>query len=78
MIEKNEILSPTKLWQDFNPVAGDSEISITSMSTSNGKITTELMFTAKEVEDGKIRAYLKIVKVRIRAKILPLYLLSLA
>jgi len=62
MIEKNEILSPTKLWQDFNPVAGDSEISITSMATSNGKITTELMFTAKEVEDGKIRAYLKIVQ----------------
>ncbi len=62
MIEKSEILSPTKLWQDFNPVVDDTEISIIGMSTKDGKITTELMFTAKEVDDGKIRAYLKIVQ----------------
>ena len=62
MIEKNTIMSPMQIWHDFNPVSTDTEVSIINLATENDVVTTEIMFTASEVNDGKIRAYMKYSK----------------
>ena len=62
MIEKNTIMSPMQIWHDFNPVNTDTEVSIINLVTENNVVTTEIMFTASEVKDGKIRAYMKYSK----------------
>ncbi len=62
MIEKNTIMSPMQIWHDFNPVSTDTEVSIINLVTEKDVVTTEIMFTASEVKDGKVRAYMKYSK----------------
>ena len=62
MIEKNSIMSPIQTWQGYDAVKEDTEVSIINYELKDDIITTEIIYTVANVEDGKIRGYLKLAK----------------
>jgi len=55
-----EFLTPTGVWEDFNPSAVTLENSIISAETADNLVCSKQYFTAEENEYGRIRAYIEI------------------
>ena len=54
------LLTPTEIWEGFNPVKDGTETSIISSRESDNIITHEVFFTSEKTESGRVRVYARI------------------
>lgn len=56
-----KILTPIQLWANYNPVKQPLDISFNDVRSDGRYITKSMFITAEDAEDGKVRAYVKVV-----------------
>lgn len=54
------LLTPTEIWEGFNPVKDGTETSIISSRENDNIVTTEVFFTSEKTASGRVRVYAKI------------------
>lgn len=54
------LMTPTEIWEGFNPVRDGTETSIISSRENDNIVTTEVFFTAEKTESGRVRVYAKL------------------
>ena len=54
------LLTPTEIWEGFNPVREGTETSIISSKVKDNLITTEVFFTSEKTASGRVRVYARI------------------
>ncbi len=55
-----QFLTPTEVWEGFNPVKDPTETSIISSSEKDNTVEEEVFFTSETTASGKLRVYVKI------------------
>ncbi|NLZ24983.1 MAG: hypothetical protein GX891_00780 [Clostridiales bacterium] len=59
---EHKFLTPTEMWENFNPVKEPLEESVERLYEKGSLQFTEAFFTSETAEDGKVRVYIKHVK----------------
>lgn len=54
------IISPLKLWEDFNPLAEPLEVNLVKESVDEEVVTKTMYFTAERTPDGVVRAFAEV------------------
>ena len=55
-----QLLTPTEIWEGFNPVKENTETSIVSSRENDNIVTSELFFTSEKTRDGRVRVFARI------------------
>ncbi len=54
------LLTPTEIWEGFNPVKDGTETSIISSREKDNLVTTDVFFTSEKTASGRVRVYARI------------------
>lgn len=55
-----QLLTPTEIWEGFNPVKEGTETSIISSRENDNVVTTDVFFTSEKTESGRVRVFARI------------------
>lgn len=57
---ETQFLTPTEIWEGFNPVKDGTETSIISSREKDNIVTNDVFFTSEKTEDARVRVFARI------------------